>query len=204
MFPVELTSVLSGASLGQLQRWRAEGLLPPEGSERPVRYSFRDVVALRTMMKLRTDLSFQKVRRAFTNLPVYQFTQHPAEYRFGTDGKSIAVLDEEQWMDLTRNPGQYDLFTMAQVFQGYTTKSGREVVDFTKPRKNLRVNGALMGGWPTIIGTRVGYDTVASLVADGSLTAADVHHFYPTVPIEAVADAVELADLVSAIRNSAA
>lgn len=204
MFPVELASVLSGASVWQLERWRASGLLVPEDSRNPVRYSFRDVVALRTVMRLRTDLSLQKVRKAFANLPVYNFTEHPAQYRFGTDHETIAVLDDERWMDLVRNPGQYDLFTLADVFQPFTTKSGREVVDFRSPREHLRVNGALLGGWPTIAGTRVGYDTVAALVADGSLTAEDVHHFYPSVPVAAVADAVELADMVAAARSRSA
>jgi uncharacterized protein (DUF433 family) len=204
MFPAELASVLSGASMGQLAHWRSSGLLVPEESSNPVRYSFRDVVTLRTVMRLRTDLSLQKVRKAFANLPVYNFTEHPSEYRFGTDHKTIAVLDNEHWMDLVGKPGQYDVFTLADVFQPFTTQAGREVVDFRRPRKHIRVNGARMGGWPTIAGTRVAYDTVAILMEDGSLDAEDVNHFYPTVPVEAVGDAVELAEMVAAARSSAA
>lgn len=204
MFPAELASVLSGASMGQLAHWRKTGLLVPEAGDSPWRYSFRDVVALRTVMKLRTDLSLQKVRKAFKNLPVYDFTEHPASYEFGYDDKTIAVLDGEQWVDLVDHPGQLNVFSLADVFQPFTTLSGRPVADFREPRKHLRVKGGLLGGWPTIVGTRVGYDTVANLMEDGSLTAADVHHFYPTVPVEAVADAVSFAEDVAAARSAAA
>jgi uncharacterized protein (DUF433 family) len=61
-----------------------------------------------------------------------------------------------------------------------------------------------LGGWPTIAGTRVGFDTVAALMGDGSLSAEDVHHYYPSVPPVAVADAVSFADAIEAVRRSAA
>lgn len=205
MFPADLTSVLSGASVFQLQRWRRTELLVPEVSPRPALYSFRDVVALRTVMKLRTEATLQKVRKAFANLPEFELTKHPSEYRFGTDGKTIAVADDEgRWMDLVKNPGQYTLFTLADVFQPFTTKTGREVVDFVRPRRHLRVDGARMGGWPTIEGTRVAYDTVSKLMADGSMSAEDVHYFYPSVPVEAVSDAVDFAHQVSTVRGRVA
>ncbi|MDU0291428.1 DUF433 domain-containing protein [Saccharothrix longispora] len=204
MFPAELASVLSGASMGQLAHWRKTGLLVPEGGGNPVRYSFQDVVALRMVMKLRTDLSLQKVRKAFANLPVFNFTAHPAEYRFGTDHRTIAVLDDQQWMDLVRKPGQYDMFTLADVFQPFVTQSGREVVDFRRPRRRITVDGGRLGGWPTIAGTRVGFDTIAALVEDGSVEPEEVRHFYPAVSVEAVADAVSFAEVVTATRSGTA
>jgi uncharacterized protein (DUF433 family) len=154
-------------------------------------------------MKLRTDLSLQKVRKAFGNLPAYNFTRHPGEYRFGTDRDTIAVLDDQQWTDLVRNPGQSHLFTLAEVFAPFTAKNGREVVDFMRPRRRLQVDSERLGGWPTIEGTRVGFDTVASLMEDGSLTADDVHYYYPTVAVEAVADAVSFAEDVALARSAA-
>ncbi|WP_434447733.1 DUF433 domain-containing protein [Lentzea sp. E54] len=205
LFPVDVASVLSGASVRQLDHWRRTELLVPEYSTQPVRYSFRDLVALRIVMKLRTDLSLQKVRKAFGNLPAYNFTHHPGEYRFGTDGDTIAVmdLDDQQWTDLVRQPGQPHLFTLAEVFAPFTTQTGRKVVDFMRPRKRLQVDSERMGGWPTIAGTRVGFDTVANLMEDGSLTAEDVHYYYPSVAVEAVADAVSFAEDVVLARSVA-
>lgn len=205
MFPPNLTSVLSGASVYQLKNWRSTGLLVPEVSRNPVQYSFRDVVALRTVMRLRTESSLQKVRKAFSRLPEFDLTKHPAEYRFGTDGRTIWVLDEEgRGIDLVRNPGQYEVFSLADVFEPFVTKSGREVVNFLRPKPHLAVDGERMGGWPTIRGTRVGYDTVSRLVADDGLTPDAVHDYYPTVPVGAVLDAVGFDNLVrSAGRRTA-
>lgn len=203
MFPPALTSVLSGASRYQLKSWRSTGLLIPEVSRSPVLYSFRDVIALRTVMRLRTESSLQKVRTAFANMPEFDLTKHPAEYKFGTDGKTIWVIDDEgRGMDLVKNPGQYEIFTLADIFEPFTTKNGRDVVDFRRPKPYLRVDGERMGGWPTIKDTRVPYDTVASLI-DDDLTPADVSYYYPTVPIAAVRDAVEFAELVKAAGRRA-
>lgn len=205
MFPAELASVMSGASMHQLARWRKIGLLVPEVSARPALYSFRDVVALRTVMRLRTEASLQKVRKAFSMLPEFDLTKHPSEYSFGTNGKTIAVVDANGFgIDLVKNPGQYEVFTLAQIFKPFKTRTGREVVDFLKPRRHLSVDGERMGGWPTIEGTRVTYDTVSKLMGDGTLTAQDVHYYYPTVPVEAVGDAVEFAGLVAEARGRAA
>ncbi|MET1072597.1 MAG: DUF433 domain-containing protein [Umezawaea sp.] len=205
MFPADLTSVMTGASVHQLAGWRATGLLVPEISARPVLYSFRDVVALRTVMKLRTEATLQRVRKAFARLPEFELTKHPSEYSFGTDGKTISAVDADGvGIDLVRYPGQYEAVTLAEIFRPFTTKSGREVVDFLAPRHHLRVDGARMGGWPTIAGTRVAYDTISELMADGRLTAEDVHYYYPSVPVAAVPDAVEFAGLVAEARGRTA
>ena len=110
MFPTDLTSVLTGASVWQLRRWNSTGLLVPEGQTKPrLLYSFRDVVALRTVVRLRSEAaSLQKVRRAFANMPALDFTEHPARYQFGTDGRTIVIADDDgNTIDLVREPGQY-------------------------------------------------------------------------------------------------
>lgn len=202
MFPVDLTSVLSGASIHQLARWRLTGLLVPEVAQRPLAlYSFRDVVALRTVVFLRSQVSLQKVRKAFNNLPVLDFTDHPASYRFATDGKSVGVLDEDgHIVDLTVNPGQARFFTLADVFGPFEAQDGREIADFRKPREHLSVRARRLGGWPTIQDTRVGYDSVAKLVV-GGVAPGDVQRFYPSVSAVAAVDAVDLYEEVSNVRR---
>jgi uncharacterized protein (DUF433 family) len=204
LFPTELASVLSGATVGQLRHWKSTGLLKPEKSGDASGYTFQDLVALRIVVRLRAELSLQKVRTAFRNLPIYNFTSHPSSYRFGTDGDTIAVYDHQAWTDLVRKPGQPHLFSLDELFEPFINRSGQEVVDFRRPRKHLRVDGERLGGWPTIEGTRVGFDTVAALMEDGSLSAEDVHHYYPSVPPVAVADAVSFAEAVAAVRRNAA
>ena len=150
-FPVELTAALSGASVHQLQRWRSSGLLMPELTDRkPALYSFRDVVALRTVVWLRSEVSLQKIRTAVSKLPEYDLTDHMSEYQFATDGRTIAVSTDEGYLDLVKKPGQYQLFNLAQIFEPFVAKSGENVVDFRRPREHLSVDARRLGGWPTI------------------------------------------------------
>ena len=69
-FPVPITSVLTGATVAQLAYWRKDtrsspALLVPE-NKRSGRYlySWADVVALRSMVYLRSEKSLPKIRRA--------------------------------------------------------------------------------------------------------------------------------------------
>jgi hypothetical protein len=108
MFPTNLTAVLTGASVRQLRYWNKMGLLVPEVATGPrLMYSFRDVVALRTVVRLRAETSLQRVRLAFARMPALDFTEHPSRYRFGTDGQTIALADDDgNFVDLLENLGQ--------------------------------------------------------------------------------------------------
>jgi DNA-binding transcriptional MerR regulator len=76
-FPVDLTSVLTGASVGQLRYWRRKNrLLVPELYARPALYSFRDLLALRTVVRLRRTHSLRAIRTAFGNLREFDLTEH--------------------------------------------------------------------------------------------------------------------------------
>jgi uncharacterized protein (DUF433 family) len=202
MFPTDLTAVLTGASKGQLRRWARTDLLRPEVANNPrLMYSFRDIVALRTVVRLRSETSLQRIRRAFNNMPVLDFTEHPSKYRFGTDGKTIAIADEHgNLVDLLDNPGQYELVSLADIFEPFRTNRGLEVVNFLRPREHLEVRAGRMGGWPTIEGTRVPYDAIANLVAPGDVPVDRVGYYYPGVSAEAARDAL---DFQNAVRGAA-
>lgn len=194
-FPEKLTATLSGATRRQLYDWRRKGILVPEVSaENPPLYSFRDVVALRTVAFLRARTSLQKLRKAFSMLKTFDFTEHPSTYRFGTDGKTIAAQDEDgNVVDLVNREGQLYLFTLEEVFRSFTNFRDEPVVDFEHPRPLLELNQHRLGGWPTIAGTRVPYDAVADLLQDGTYSVEDVRLFYPTVSPSAARDALSFA-----------
>ena len=73
-YPPKLTAALTGATIRQLSHWRSSRapagavLVPEISSGRPLLYSFRDVVALRTCVRLRQETSLQKIRRALDTL----------------------------------------------------------------------------------------------------------------------------------------
>ena len=204
-FPDKLTATLTGTSTRQLYDWRRKGVLVPEVSpSSPALYSFRDLVAVRTVAFLRSQISFQKVRVAFENLRQLDYLDHPSTYKFGTDGNTIAVEDGNGTViDLVSNKGQYVMFTLEEIFREFTNFAGNKVVDFERPLPHLEVNPRRMGGWPTIAGTRVPYDAISDLLDDGFYSLEDVQHFYPTVePLEA-RDAIRFSELVESHKRGA-
>lgn len=199
-FPVELTSVLTGATVWQLRRWRSTGLLVPEASPSdPPLYSFRDIVALRTVTRLRAETSLQKIRAAFTRLPTYDLTDHVSQYMFATHGKSIAVQTDEGWLDLVSKPGQYELHTLGDVYAPFVTNRGIDVVDFLHPRPNLEVDARRLGGWPVLKGTRIDYDVAARAVDNVTIFPKDVARFYPGATEASVDDALDFAEQVHGV-----
>jgi hypothetical protein len=66
------------------------GVAPEVSRKRPVLYSFRDVVALRTCVFLRKDSSLQRVRLAIGNLRSLGELEHLSEYTLVTDNKALS------------------------------------------------------------------------------------------------------------------
>ncbi|MFE5853526.1 DUF433 domain-containing protein [Streptomyces sp. NPDC056500] len=202
-FPVDLTAVLSGASVSQLHSWRRTSLLEPEAQANPVRYSFRDVVALRTFVYLRSQLPLQRIRKAMEQLKRWDLTDHPAAYVLRTEGDSVFLVQEERAIDLVRRPGQEGIWSLVDVFAPFENMQGRAVADLRNPRPSLEVKEQRLGGWPTIQGTRVPYDAVAKLVT-GGVPAKDVSRFYPTVGVAGASDAADFHQEVVRIGGHAA
>jgi DNA-binding transcriptional MerR regulator len=103
-YPTELTAALSGATVRQLAYWRrsnaaGERLLVPELRQagRPLLYSFRDVIALRTFVYLRGEHSLQKVRKAVSTLRDLGNREHLAAYYPGVTAD--AALDAASFAD---------------------------------------------------------------------------------------------------------
>ncbi|MGS2588082.1 DUF433 domain-containing protein [Streptomyces hebeiensis] len=202
-FPVDLTAALTGASVAQLHNWRRTNLLEPEVQGNPVRYSFRDVVALRTFVALRRDVPLQRIRKAMAQLREWDLTEHPAAYTLVTEGASVFRVEDERAIDLVRRPGQEVLLSLADAFRPFENMQGRQVVDFKRPRPRLEVEAQRLGGWPTIQGTRVPYDSVAKLIV-GGVDPDDVHRFYPSVDSRSAHDAADFHQEVIQIGGRAA
>lgn len=199
-YPPTLAAALSGVSEGQLRRWRGQPplLIPEYGEGRKIRYSFRDIIALRTFAQLRrTGISLQRIRKAVETLKHLNDFEHLSHYRLVRDGNSIVWVQEDggHAVDLVLKPGQHVFATMQDIlgeFEGWTG----DVVALEQPKPGVRINPGVLGGYPVAEGTRVPYDTVASLAADGLDTDA-IRHFYPSVTPLGVSGAVALDQYVS-------
>ena len=96
----KMAAALSGATMRQLSHWRnlkstGGAILVPEiSSERPLLYSFRDVVALRACVRLRSYSSLQKIRKALNELRVGlgEF-EHLSEYQLVADTSTIYLVE---------------------------------------------------------------------------------------------------------------
>lgn len=198
-FPIPLTSKMSGASVHQLAYWRNTGVLVPEieSLRAPFLYSFRDIVALRTLAWLRGDHALQLIRRSLDTLRELDMVEHPSKYKLIKLGKSIGVhLEDDRAIDLAKEPGQTTVGSLADVFAEFETVRRRKVDPLLHPRENVEVNPTRLGGWPTIAGTRIPYDLVAALISDGSVAPEHVGDFYPGVSAAAARDALDFDESV--------
>jgi uncharacterized protein (DUF433 family)/DNA-binding transcriptional MerR regulator len=206
-----VAAALSGASVRQLSYWRSSRatespLLAPEFHDRRGRvvYSFQDVVALRTFVYLRThDVPLQRVRKAVRHLRTMGETEHLSSYTLVAAGRDVIwKISDRAAVDLTNQPGQHVIAQMVDIFAAFPVRR-REVVPLLQPKPGVAVDPEVRGGYPVIEGTRVPYDLVAALIADGVLPE-EISEFYPSVGPAAARGARDFANYVDGYRGKAA
>lgn len=167
-------------------------------------YSFRDVVALRTFVYLRSrKVSLQRVRKAVQSLREMGETEHLSSYQLVAAGRDVVwKISDQLAVDLTRRPGQQVIAEMIDILAAFRGMRDREVVPLYRPKPGVAVDPEIRGGYPVIAGTRVPYDVVASLLEDG-VGADDVAAFYPAVSAGAARGALAFARYVEGYRESA-
>lgn len=205
-YPVPLASVLSGATTWQLKNWRDTELLVPEVSRKsPPLYSYRDIVALRTLARLRTEVSLQSLRKVVANIRTIDLSAHLSTYtlevRETARGKTVLAFssDDDRRVDVLKKPLQPEIFTLEQVVGPFVNRNDEDVPPLNRPAQHLELFEERRGGWPTIEGTRIDYDIVAQLVDGDEISYEDVQDYYPGVTAEAAASAVEFDEKVKAV-----
>lgn len=197
----KLAAALSGATIRQLAYWRNPGpdgrpvLIPEYSAKRPIEYSFRDVVALRTCVRLRQEASLQKIRRALDALRMdLGLMDHLSTYRLVADGSTIYLADKDHAVDLVRQKGNLVIHQFIEVLAPFYVQ-GRQIPALLEPREHVQVDPGVRGGEPVITGTRIPYDEVAALMRDG-VAAEEVREFFPEVSAAAARDAYDFASYV--------
>lgn len=201
----KLAAALSGATMRQLSHWRSYApsggaiLIPEISSGRPLLYSFRDVVALRTCVRLRSYSSLQKIRKALNQLRVgLGETEHLSEYVLAADSSTIYLVEPERATDLVKQRGNLVIHQFVEVLAPFY-HDGRTIPALLSPRENLAIDPAVRGGEPVIAGTRIPSAEVAALVRDG-VALGNITRFYPGVTAEAARDAQDFADYVDSYQ----
>jgi uncharacterized protein (DUF433 family) len=204
-YPAPLTAALTGASVGQLAYWRRRQpgkgvLLAPEHGTRPrALYSYRDVVALRMFVRLRGELSLQKLRIAVDWLAKHSPDTHLSAHRMHAIPRQTAVWisPDGDYIDVVERPGQGAFkVVMDDVFNAFTASNGRRVPDLRQPTHGVVIDPEVRGGFPVLDGTRVPFTVIAGLRAEG-LAPDEIAELYPAVRPSDVAGAVQLARLVA-------
>ena len=200
-YPVKMAAALSGATVNQLRHWRSARtgpLLVPEIATTPkVLYSFKDVLALRTCVRLREDASLQKIRAAIQNLRDLGEADHLASYRLVSDKRgNVQLVSEDEIVNLGSKPGQLQVVAViSEVIESFAVRAGVLVPPLLRPRPHLAVDPETQGGTPVIADTRVPYDAVAGLMRDG-VPADRIADYYPSVTAEAAEEALDFARYV--------
>lgn len=201
-FPTKITSKMSGATMHQLSYWRAQKILIPEveSQKSPYLYSFRDIIALRTFAWIRGDHSLQMIRRMFDTLGELDMVEHPSNYKIAKLGSSLGVVRVDGVIiDVAKEPGQEVLGTLEDVFAEFEDRKGRKIDNLLHPRAGVEVNPDRLGGWPTIAGTRIPFDTIADLISDGTIAPERISFYYPGVTPEAARDALSYQASIRAV-----
>lgn len=111
-YNVGLIAKVVGANIRTLQSWTEKGLVSPsirEGHRHGPKdvYSFSDIVAFRTIVKLREkNVSLQAIKKAVAWLRQYDSTVSLAQVCLVSDGADIYEKKGAAVRSILRNPGQ--------------------------------------------------------------------------------------------------
>jgi uncharacterized protein (DUF433 family) len=129
---------------------------------------------------------------------------HLSENRLmaGIPGRGIFWLTEDgEWVETAENPGQSTIqVVMEKIFDAFDTDDGKRVPKLLAPREGLEIDPDRCSGVPTVGDSRIPYNLVGSLAADG-LTNEQIRALYPSVTDEQIKGAMELGEAVRAARG---
>jgi uncharacterized protein (DUF433 family) len=144
------------------------------------------------------------VRKAVKELRGFGAVAHLSAYTLVAVGRDVVWrVSHEEAIALSGSPGQQVIAEMVDILDGFTSMSGQDVVPLLEPKTGVRVDPEIRGGYPVIDGTRVPYDVVAGLVADG-ISPAEVAALHPSVTPAAATAALEFDRYVDDYRSTTA
>jgi uncharacterized protein (DUF433 family) len=202
-YTADRAAALSGVPKSTIHWWaRNEILVPSVSAEKVKLWSYSDLMGLRVIYWLRqrktTDLgvdiprtSMPAVRQALDTLgdigsPIWQPSSDPALFVDGAG--QIYLKRPEGVQNLDGQLGDEGLLDLVAPF---ATREGTRGPDLARPRPDLRIVPAKLGGSPHVVGTRNETCAIAALAQD-DFTTDGILSLYPYLTREQIEQAVDL------------
>lgn len=204
-YTTQRASGLSGVPKNTLYYWARTGLLVPSVStERTMRWSFADLLAIRLLAWLRRDkpdlrIAATPLRRIRDALAaVEKFGAHIADehvrVRVDAGGELLISVGQDTFVPLGLASAQLvvpmreiDLIAPFEASRGY------EAPDLSRPRPTLRIIPGKLAGEPHVADTRIPTTSLAALRHRG-LSVDEIVNLYPGIETINVEEAVSLED----------
>jgi uncharacterized protein (DUF433 family)/DNA-binding transcriptional MerR regulator len=194
-------AALSGVPKSTLYYWARKGHLRPSVSLSPRLWSYKDLLALRTIYWLRQPkkafeldvrpTSMAKVQRALRQIQELSLDLfHDERPIVAVTLNGDIVLDREA-LPLQLVEGQYldrELIDIIGPFEGLEGTRGPSL---THPRSNVRIAPGKISGAPHITGTRLPTQSIYTLKQRG-FTVEHLARLYPFASQEALCDSIDL------------
>jgi uncharacterized protein (DUF433 family)/DNA-binding transcriptional MerR regulator len=200
-YTADRAAALSGVPKSTLYYWARKGHLHPSVSLDPRLWSYKDLLALRTIYWLRqpkrafeldvraTSMSkIQRALRQLRDLSLDLFDNERPIVAVTINGD--IVLDKEA-LPLQLVEGQYlerELIDIVGPFEGLEGTRGPSL---TNPRSNVRIAPGKISGAPHIAGTRLPTQSIYTLKQRG-FTVENLGRLYPFASREALSDSIDL------------
>lgn len=158
---------------------------------RPTLLSFRQLLEIRTVQRLRDDLgvSLPKVRDSFAWIIHHQFGDDPTRVHFALEGRDLVAEADNERVSVPRGQGVLALTDMNTVM---TVNFDAWVERRLGISKYIEANARVQGGAPTIKGTRIETTFVASFSENGVYEADDLtalREMHAQIPAQAFREA---------------
>lgn len=201
-FSTALVAAHSGLTERQVRYWSKPQrgwppLVKPEYRARPALWSFRDLVALRMLARVREGTPLPQIRAAVKAVRKLTGGEHLSAHTLRAAGRTVLWLPDGEGSKVGVDPltgQQADRILLSDVLGEFDGERGK-VLDLTNPYPGVSVDPQVLSGFPVAAGTRVPYDLIAGLVRDG-VPPDEVRHYYPSVTEEGARDAERFATYV--------
>jgi uncharacterized protein (DUF433 family) len=202
-YTAERAAALAGVPKSTIYYWARRGHLIPSVSQRPLLWSYTDLLALRTIYWLRQPkkafdrevpaTSMPKVKRALEQIRALDlglFEEDRPIVAVTSQG-DIAINANANALPLRLSDGQYlnpDLVDIVGPFEGL---EGAKGPDLLWPRPTVQILPRKISGAPHIAGTRLPTQSIYAL-KDRGFSLEQLARIYPFASTDSLQDSIDL------------